>query len=275
MDIIKEILKLNLPLGEYAVFGSGPMAVHGIRKARDIDLIVTSDLYKKLAQSGWKEDGDNEHRHLEMGNVEAYSNWELDDYHPNIQKIINEAEIINGIALVRLTEVAKWKTTRGMEKDLRDVQLIQNYLLENRATKRILISSSMKFIDKFIQTKKYLEATGFDVETPEYLAKNLTKKEHIVDHLKKLKTCDILLLTNYIDDTGYGYVGVSGFFEAGWAFALDKKVYLLNKVNPESPYAEDLGAIINENLNGDLNQIKNTLEYQLSGGPLPDNWQVS
>jgi hypothetical protein len=259
MDIIKEVSKLNLPLGKYAIFGSGPMAVHEIREAHDIDLIITTDLYKKLAQSGWKESGDNNHRYLVMGDFEAHSSWKSGSYRPNVQKIINDAEIIEGVALVRLAEVAKWKTARGMEKDLQDIQLIQNYLSKNKIQTRILISSSMKFVDKFIQTKKDLEVIGFEVKTPEYLAKKLSKKEHIVNHLNKLKTCDILLLTNYLDDTGYGYVGVSGFFEAGWAFALDKKVYLLNTINPESPYAEDLSAVVYGILDNNLNNIKKNM----------------
>jgi nucleoside 2-deoxyribosyltransferase len=113
----------------------------------------------------------------------------------------------------------------------------------------------MKFKDEFIQTKKELEQMGFDVDVPVYTSTNSTKREHIDEHLKKLKECDVLLLTNYLDDTGYGYVGASGFFEVGWAFALGKDVYLLNKTSPDSPYTEDLDAVVCRVLDGDLSKI--------------------
>jgi hypothetical protein len=120
---------------------------------------------------------------------------------------------------------------------------------------KILISSSMKFKDKFIETKKELESMGFDVELPEYTSPHSTKREHIDKHLEKLKKCDALLLTNYIDDTGYGYVGASGFIEVGWAFALGKYIYLLNMTNPNSPYTEDLDAVVYHVIDGDLNKL--------------------
>ncbi len=45
MNIVKEVKSLGLPEGEYAVFGSGPLAVHKIRDTRDIDLLVSPKLY--------------------------------------------------------------------------------------------------------------------------------------------------------------------------------------------------------------------------------------
>jgi len=36
---LEELKKLNIPADSYAVFGSGPLAIRGIREARDIELI--------------------------------------------------------------------------------------------------------------------------------------------------------------------------------------------------------------------------------------------
>ena len=54
MEIISRIKSLNLPLGKYIVFGSAVMEVHGIRKAKDIDVIVDKDVYEELKRSGWR-----------------------------------------------------------------------------------------------------------------------------------------------------------------------------------------------------------------------------
>lgn len=53
MDIFEEVKNLNLPLGQYLVAGSGPIAAHGIRDYKDIDILVTENLYNKLMKSGW------------------------------------------------------------------------------------------------------------------------------------------------------------------------------------------------------------------------------
>ena len=48
MDVIAEVKKLGLPLGQYVVIGSGIMAQLGLREANDVDIAVTPDLYAKL-----------------------------------------------------------------------------------------------------------------------------------------------------------------------------------------------------------------------------------
>lgn len=45
------------------------------------------------------------------------------------------------------------------------------------------------------------------------------------------------------------------FFEAGWAFALGKPVFVLESIDRESDYAEDLLAIGAVELKGDLGKI--------------------
>ena len=36
-----ELKKLNLPIGTYAIFSSGPLAVRNLRENNDLDIIVT------------------------------------------------------------------------------------------------------------------------------------------------------------------------------------------------------------------------------------------
>ncbi len=52
MDLISRIKALDLPVGQYIVFGSSVMEMHGIRKAKDIDVVVTQVLYTELKNRG-------------------------------------------------------------------------------------------------------------------------------------------------------------------------------------------------------------------------------
>ena len=113
----------------------------------------------------------------------------------------------------------------------------------------------MRFKEKFLATAEQLRELGSEAQVPNYTDNNHTKRQFIDEHLTMLKDCDALLVTNYLDDSGYGYIGASGFIEVGWAFALGKKIFMLNPVNPESPYAEDLDAVVDAVLNGDLRAL--------------------
>jgi hypothetical protein len=132
MDVVGELKKLNLPLGQYVVVGSAVMAIHGIGTARDIDLVVSPGLFKRLRSMGW---------HLGhfptnpvtpalfYGLFEAGMEWSSNNYQPNPQQLIQTAQIINGIPYVSLDEVLKWKTASGRKKDLDDIRLIKAYLM--------------------------------------------------------------------------------------------------------------------------------------------------
>ncbi|MDD2548448.1 MAG: hypothetical protein PHO04_03170, partial [Candidatus Pacebacteria bacterium] len=47
-QLFRNLRELNLPLGEYVVFGSGPMGIRNLRDMHDIDLIVTQDLFDQF-----------------------------------------------------------------------------------------------------------------------------------------------------------------------------------------------------------------------------------
>ncbi len=53
-DYIKRVKKLNLPTNEYVVIGSGLLDVLGIRKAVDIDIVASRQLFKKLQKEKHK-----------------------------------------------------------------------------------------------------------------------------------------------------------------------------------------------------------------------------
>lgn len=130
MNLFKSVKELNLPLGKYAVFGSGPLAAHGIRETRDIDILVTPEIYQQVKLlPGWVEKGwPNSGNYLQKENFEITSDWNFPNYEPDIYKLISKAEIMHDIPFVKLEEVLAWKKAYGRDKDLLDIQLILNYL---------------------------------------------------------------------------------------------------------------------------------------------------
>lgn len=129
MNIFEEARKLCLPLGEYVIVGSGPLAAHGLRNFNDVDLVVTERIFGQLRADGWEQTTGPEDRPcLKKDMYEVFKDLRCRDYRPETKRLIEEAEIIDGIPFLRLEELARFKKTIGREKDLRDVQLIETYL---------------------------------------------------------------------------------------------------------------------------------------------------
>jgi len=127
-DYFQKLKALQLPAGKFALFGSAPMVVKGLRTARDIDIIVTKDLWQEYHDKGWEEKTAlSGSRYLTQDNIELWQDWKPGEW--DIEKLIKEAEIIDGLPFVRLEEVAKWKKLFVRKKDFRDLEIINNYLL--------------------------------------------------------------------------------------------------------------------------------------------------
>lgn len=45
MNFLDELQSLKLSTEKFAIFGSGPIAVRGIRESEDLDIIVKQDLW--------------------------------------------------------------------------------------------------------------------------------------------------------------------------------------------------------------------------------------
>lgn len=128
---LDRLKNLNLPKGKYAIFGSGPLGVKNIRDTRDLDIIVDEELfneYKDMPSWEFKSFEKNGHyvEMIENNGIEFYKKWGPGDW--DTRKLINEAELINDLPFVKLEIVKKWKQTSRREKDLKDVQLIDEYL---------------------------------------------------------------------------------------------------------------------------------------------------
>jgi hypothetical protein len=131
-NLFEKFKALNLPIGEYAIFGSGPMAIRGLREPTDIDLVVTEKFFEELEKSSqWKKEksclGSDMLVHREPRlEVEALTEWMPGVW--DIEGLIKNADIIDGLAFVKLEEVLRWKKMRDKEKDKKDTEAIEEYL---------------------------------------------------------------------------------------------------------------------------------------------------
>lgn len=128
-EIITKVKTLNLPKNSYVVFGSCPLAIAGLREAKDIDLLVSEEIFKKLRKDGWQElqKGPND-KPLVHDMFEAHDNWNFSSYNPTLQQLLMTATTIDGIPFASLEEVRKWKVASGRPKDHADIELIDKFI---------------------------------------------------------------------------------------------------------------------------------------------------
>ncbi len=138
MTITERVRELSLPFGEYVVVG-GAMEAHGIRPAHDLDIVVTPKLFETLIQDGWPVcdcDGckaewkeGSTRRMLKKPGVDILSDYSWKhEYKADTDELIKNADVIEGIPFVQLSELLKWKKAATREKDLKDVALLEEYL---------------------------------------------------------------------------------------------------------------------------------------------------
>jgi hypothetical protein len=133
-ELFQRVKELNLPIGEYAIFGSGPMGIRNLREMHDIDLIVSDRIFDEYSKKqewkikeiyGYRDWLKNDSLEIEMGR-----DW---DEGWDVEGMIREAEIIDGLPFVKLDYLIKWKKFSGREKDLRDVEIINKFLSNEKS----------------------------------------------------------------------------------------------------------------------------------------------
>jgi hypothetical protein len=120
MRYLDELRSLDFPVDEYAIFGSGPMAVRGIRANRDIDIIVSRELWDRFSGENI---GLNK---INIGHIEICKDWE--PYFSDNSILINNSEPIGDFRYVKLPYVLEWKENSKNKKDRTDALLIKEYL---------------------------------------------------------------------------------------------------------------------------------------------------
>ena len=133
---VDKVKALNLPLDQIIVIGSGILDQLGIRPASDIDLAASSDLMKKLSEesSDWiKKFDDNQRFYFvkDDGSAEVWDGWEFNGQVVSYGELLSQLVEYDDVRFVDLKFLRKWKSWRGREKDVRDVELIDEWRVNN------------------------------------------------------------------------------------------------------------------------------------------------
>ena len=131
-----KVKALNLPLDQIIVIGSGILDQLGIRPASDIDLAASYDLMKKLSEESgdWLKKFDDNQRFYfvkDDDSAEVWDGWEFDGQTVSYDDLLDYAVKYDSVRFVDLEFLRKWKSWRGREKDVRDVELIDEWRAEN------------------------------------------------------------------------------------------------------------------------------------------------
>ncbi len=131
----------DLPVGQYVIISSGPMGIRNLREIGDIDLIVTPELWRVLAERyGVVEKEGKCKIDFPGSDIEAF--WEgsfvkpSDPNFPTIAERINQAEVIEGLPFDSLETTLLFKRYMGREKDIRDIALIQTWLQNQKLSSK-------------------------------------------------------------------------------------------------------------------------------------------
>jgi len=125
--LFRELRKLDIPAGDFAIFGSGPLIVRGvIPGANDLDVICRGpawDYVESISLVQYLKDYDVTVATLLDGRLSFGTEWGIGQF--NIDELIDEAETIDGLPFVRVKHVIAYKQLRGSNKDLQHLEAIR------------------------------------------------------------------------------------------------------------------------------------------------------
>lgn len=130
VNFVEQVKAIGIPLDQLIVIGSGVLAAHGIRKARDIDLVVTSEVFNRLERdASWVQGKQGSSSYaLVKEDIEVWTDWSTDaSGHPDYDDLSPYTETIDGVRFVTLDYVERRKVERGSNKDIQDIKEIHEY----------------------------------------------------------------------------------------------------------------------------------------------------
>lgn len=130
-------------------------------------------------------------------------------------------------------------------KDASDILLSQGHKTEIPCTAKKILSGKMS-IKEFLDIK---EREG------DVIFRRKAEEDLIRRYYRLIKEADAILVVN-IDKKGIkNYIGGNVLMEMGFAYVLDKNIFLLNKI-PQISYSDEIRAMRPVILNGDFGKIK-------------------
>lgn len=135
---------------------------------------------------------------------------------------------------------------------------------------KIVICGSMTASKEMVGAEKKLKELGHEIVLPEFTheyaamdtidkihtesARNKVEYDLIRGYFEKIKSGDAVLVANIEKKGIKGYIGGNSFLEMGFAFVLNKPIYLLHEI-PSVGYRDEIEAMSPIILNGDFSKI--------------------
>lgn len=135
---------------------------------------------------------------------------------------------------------------------------------------RIIICGSMSASKEMVEVEKQLLTLGHEVVLPEFThdyaamatidrahtesIRNKVQHDLIRAHFNKIQAGEAILVVNIERNNVIGYIGGNSFLEIGFAFVLNKPIYLLYPI-PECSYRDEIEAMRPIILAGDITKI--------------------
>jgi predicted nucleotidyltransferase len=127
-DLFDLLRSLKLPIGDFAVFGSGPLIVRGIIEAtNDLDVISRGAAWERGLEVGELVTLPDGARIVSCfgGDVTIGRSWAYGDV--DIDQLIDTAEGFDGLPFVRLEHVVRYKEIAARPKDVAHLQLLAHH----------------------------------------------------------------------------------------------------------------------------------------------------
>lgn len=121
VDVLKRVDSLNLDYNDYCIISGGALVLYGIRpETEDVDIFINENGFNKLKEK--YEIISKEYKYKDLYGIGSDVELLLREFD---RSIVYE---IDGYPVLKLEEVLKWKVDNHRDKDLKDIELIRNYL---------------------------------------------------------------------------------------------------------------------------------------------------
>lgn len=114
----------------FIVVGSGILAALELREASDVDIIVSPETFQRFeANPAWqRKTFDDGTYSLACGDCEIMLDWDSPDRRPNLSDLKGDEIVIDGIPFISPSRLLAWKERVRRSKDLKDIEILRDYL---------------------------------------------------------------------------------------------------------------------------------------------------
>ena len=128
MTIVERFLRLEMPVEQCVIIGSGVRDALNLRRSGDIDVVVSDELFSRLSGDGrWRAEVRHDETVLLMEDVELWRSWGSDGV-PNFDDLFGSSIEVEGVHFADPAYVLEQKRKSLREKDVQDIRLLEEYL---------------------------------------------------------------------------------------------------------------------------------------------------